>query len=434
MKKAARGPAGKGAVKTTMGRGSPLSFVALGSLGEDALEGVGAGARARLKRQLARVKKEAQQAESAQAGVLCQAVDALLSGHEGQRARGVAVVADALAADCQKLPPEHPLWTLLGRGIILRAIAEFHAGEPGNSLASYGEAAAMLRALDGDRAFELWSYAMQQRVRLLGKAEGDEAGRLLDELTGAVEARFNPYARNRVLEASSVWIDLVDRGDVLPLAAIRERAGRALALPRIEPSVYTWEFVLHLLGRQAMALRFEQRHEEALASCSAVLPLLRRGTTPRAREHAAWALAEGAFIAADLLARPSEALPFIAALRAMIGRPRSGPLACELGYGVAMEARCLLLLGRLDEARAAIRAVHELEAAWPGEKGLWAAVAAVGVIQGDVLQAEGKLLESHDAWRAVINRFASNRDSALQTEVTKARQRMTTEPTRKPLP
>jgi hypothetical protein len=61
-------------------------------------------------------------------------------------------------------------------------------------------------------------------------------------------------------------------------------------------------------------------------------------------------------------------------------------------------------------------------------------VAAVGVIQGDVLQAEGKLLESHDAWRAVIKRFASNRDAALQTEVTKARQRMTTEPTRKPLP
>jgi hypothetical protein len=391
---------------------------ALRGLGEDALEGVGAGSRARLKRQLARVKKEA---ETSEPGALYGAVDALLSGHEGQRARGVAVIADALAADCQKLPREHPLRTLLGRSTILRAVAEFHADNPEKSLASYGEAATLLGTLDGDRAFELWSYATQQRVRLLGKAQPDEAGRLLDELTRAVEARFNSYARNRALEASSVWIDQVDHGDALPLAAIRERAGRALALSRTAPNAYTWEFVLHLLGRQAMALRFEKQHEEALASCRATLPLVRLGTTTRAREHAAWALAEGAFLAADLLERPSDALPFIEALRALIGRPRSGPLASELGYGVAMEARCLQLLGRLDEARAAIRGVLDLEAAWPAEKGLRAAVAAVGVIQGDVLRAEGELIGSHAAWRAVIERFASNQDPAVQSEVTRAR-------------
>jgi len=428
-KAAAKAPAkaaAKAPAKAPARAAAGVSFAALRGLGEEALEGVGAGARGRLKKLLAGVKREAQRADPAGAAALVEAVEALLSGHEGQRAQGVAVIAAALAEDCKGLPAEHPLWPMVGRATLLQGIWEFHARRVEDSLASYGEAASLLGGLASGRAFELWSYAMQQRVRLLGCGEGDEAGRALDELAAAVGARFDAYARNRVLEATSVWVDRVDRGAAPPLAAIRRRAGQALALSRAEPNAYTWEFVLHLLGRKAMTLRFEGRHEEALGCCREALPLASRAATPRAREHAAWALAEGAFVAADLLERPSDALPFIAALRSLIGRPGSGDLASELGYGVAMEARCQLLLGRLGEARAAIGDVLALESAWPAAKGLRAAVAAVGVIEGDVLHREGRLLEAHDAWRAVIARFASDPDDALTSEVARARRRMAT--------
>lgn len=392
------------------------------ALGDEILAGLAPRLASRVRKLLDSVKRAATPA------ALADAVENLLSAYERQHAAGILPVTEALLATMRALPASHPLAPMPGRALLLQASTEWHAKHIEAARGLYAEAEASLEALPGERAFDLWSYAVQQRVRIcLDDSPGDgdfkEAKAHLDRLLSATARRFTPYARNRALEAVEAWeYEFGDEKQVWP--EVVETIDRALALPRDRPNLYTWCSLVHLLGRRALALRQQALHDEALEACRGVLALLPNATLERAREYAAWALAEGAFIAADLKAAPGEALPFLRELRAFFGKPRNAVEAPELAYGVAMEARCHLLLGHLDEASKALDELGALGKSWPRSDGVLTALVAGEVLRGDLLLAQGKLLEAHEVWRRVIERHADDPEEARRTEAIKARARM----------
>ncbi len=401
----------------------------LADLDEAALDGLTAPALAQGKKALARVKTAA--AEGLGALALHDALGALLGAHDGQHAAGIRTIVAALRLASLGLPPEHSIQPTVAWSLILQASAEWHAGDPNGAWQLYEEAAAALALHPSERARDLHAYAAQQLVRMrsgrdLGEPDFEASRALLEALMTSAEGRFAAYVRNRALEAAAVWVCNREESRALRKdnAAILELSERALALPRGQPNGHTWTFVLHLLGRRALAYREEGRLADAQASCAEVLSLLPQATLPRAREHAAWALAEGAFVAADLRERPDEALPFLLALRRLFAPPRNHVEASELAYGIAMEVRCAILGERPEEAARALDDLERLAAEYPRSAGVRTAVVASRVLRGDLLALRGARAEAIAVWRAVAEEFEDDPDLARQAESRKAVERM----------
>ncbi len=396
-------------------------------LGSDALEGLSPRDQSRARKLLNTMLKHAPEGRGSLP--LLDAVDGLLSVHEFKRAPGLRAIMEALKIAASDLPAGHPIHPLAARSLALQASNDWFAKDPDGAWKLYTDAAEMLAHHPSSRARDVRSYALQQRVRMqvggaLGSSQFEGARGGVEELIEEVERAFHAYARNRALEATDVWVSEYEGEPGHDRALILRLTTRALALPRHEGNTHTWAFVVSLLGHQALAYRLSDRLTEARQSCLEVLPLLPRVSGEQGRESAAWALAEGAFLCADLLEQPDDAVPFLRALRGLLARPRGEAEASELAYGMAMEARCALLQGQLDPAAQALDELDTFAKRWPGSSGVLTAVVSGQVLRGDLLRAQGRMLEAHEVWRAVARGYAEDPEQGRRTEAEKARKRM----------
>jgi tetratricopeptide (TPR) repeat protein len=304
-------------------------------------------------------------------------------------------------------------WMLLGRLL-------YNAYREPEALAPLERAMALLAGCDGpgdrNRATVAAKYHIVGRA-IAGDIDGalDELSRFSDQ---ALRAR-DPILRDRVLGIVSMLFNVVVKPRPEQALAL---ARMGLAVDRFSPSVQTWRLVLDCNNSVALALRKLGRNEEALEACRASEPFIARADDAEGKISAAWVLCEGAFIASDLLARPADALPFIASLRRVIGASRDPGMLAELAYGVAMEANCCYLLARTDDGlRACDEAIALAERAINDATAQGAFIAAHRV-KGQLLVTVGRISEAREGWSLAAKRFADSDNTAIRDEVAKVRQ------------
>ncbi|MEO6775292.1 MAG: hypothetical protein ABI467_20175 [Kofleriaceae bacterium] len=306
---------------------------------------------------------------------------------------------------------------IAARATIIAGRVRDKAKEKVNALALYDEALQLLGDDWSRDAQDLWGFAMQQRVRH-ARFLGD-ALEAVDTLATRAADVHNSYLSNRVLEASAAWMHRAATADrkAETIAVCR----RALACEIAEATALTWSHRIDLGCGLALALRQLDKHDDALAACREVLALQAHVTTDNQRANFSWALAEGAYIATEIFEQPSAALPFIAAIRALIDKPRNDDERVELAYGVVMEARCAFMLG--DDVRTT-KLLTELDKITDGAGNMTHALAAETLLRGDLAAKRGDRHGAIELWKELAKRHGTSKDDSLRECSKKASDRL----------
>lgn len=322
---------------------------------------------------------------------------------------------DAASCDEQFVSDAGWAWILEGRSRIDRSETTARAVQAlvrGTTLLSRSD-----DSVDRNR----YTVGLRYHARAIVESDVDSALDLLTIIVELSQRTGDKNIRNRALGCTSDLADAIQEQRPQDALAICDRA---LALDRGQPSRQTWLGLIDCTNARAIVLRKLGRTEDALVACEQSVQL--------ADEHAlgddaagsvAWALCEGAYIAAELTAQPDRALRLIASLRA-----RSGPVTpdtddevvAELAYAISMEARSWLAKDQPVEALTACDEAIAL-AERVDDSGARGAHAAALRLRGDALIALRRPQEARDAWTRAVERFIDDAAPAVRDEAIRAR-------------
>lgn len=346
-------------------------------------------------------------------------VDDILTWYKRGPVETMKALADRLddAASIDDRLQEHA-------GVALSRAGSVLWGQKLNDEASvyYRRAEARLGPLTSARALQCWSEAASSLASLLRAESLDDAALRFEALFRKTnEHPINSSVRYwTIFAARRVAASLCDSGRAADALAITSRA-LTLSLEGYALDAYWYEHWIQVHCNHVLALRFLERYREAIAAAEKALAFDRFATNDAAAVGICWIYAEAVFIAVDKLSDPATAMPFFAALREKAKHPKAAKLVRDVSYGVAMEAKALLLLGKSDDAlKSCVDAIEFAGRCAPPELGFasWACALA---IRGNALDAQGDRAGAEAAWREAIERFGANDDSNVRDEVAKSR-------------
>lgn len=270
-----------------------------------------------------------------------------------------------------------------------------------------------------------YTVGLRYHARAVVDHDVDSALELLGTIVEIAQQTGDKNIRNRALGCTRDLAELIYEERPQDAVAICDRA---LALDRAQPSQQTWLGVLDCNNARALALRKLGRIEDALVACEQSVQLADERDL-RGEDVAgsvAWALCEGAFIAAELSAQPDRALRLVAALRA-----RSGPIdadtdevvVAELAYAISMEARSWLSKDQPERALTACDEAITL-AKRSDDDGSRGAHAAALRLRGEALIALRRPSEAREAWTLAVERFIDDAKTSVRDEAIRARAKL----------
>jgi tetratricopeptide (TPR) repeat protein len=349
---------------------------------------------------------------------VCDALDDLLRALEAHKTARFEALALALDPCANALDPVARAagwaWALVGRERYCSA-----AFSP--AIAALERAEELLARFDDSPGRNRYTVALKYHALALAQTDPDSAIERLGKITAIAEQTREPSQRNRAIETCAQLVDhLLERrpSDVVAICQ------RALGLDRADATRFTWEVLLECSNGEALALRRLGRDGEALDACARTVELAANARSENAAVSLAWALCEGAFIAAERVADADAGLRFVSALRAQVGAVRDDTdkeVIAELAYAVSMEARCFLLKAESARALAACDEAVALAARAREDRGARGAHAAALRVKGEALSLLGREEEARAAWSECVERFIADDSDDVRDEANRAR-------------
>ncbi len=363
-------------------------------------------------------------ASAAKAGDLdsvCESLDDLLRALEAHKTARFEALALALDPCANALDPVARAagwaWALVGRERYFSA-----AFSP--AISALDRAEELLARFDDSAGRNRYTVALKYHALALAPTEPDSAIERLDKITAIAEQTREPSQRTRAIETCAQLVDhLLDRrpSDVVALCQ------RARGLDRADATRLMWEVLLECSNGEALALRRLGRDREALDACARTVELSANVRSENAAVSLAWALCEGAFIAAERVADADAGLRFVSALREQVGaidEQTDHEVIAELAYAVSMEARCFSLKAETDRAIAACDEAVALASRVGDDSGARGAHAAALRVKGEALSLLGREEEARAAWRECVERFVDDESDDVRDEARRARARL----------
>ncbi|MFO0559222.1 MAG: hypothetical protein U0269_14500 [Polyangiales bacterium] len=350
---------------------------------------------------------------------LVTAIDAAVRAFEAAKTADPSNLAeklDPLAREDERFVPAAGwAWTIAGRTRYQR-----DEMEPAVDALVRGEE--LLARLDDSVGRNRYTVALRYHALALAKTDADTSFDLLRRIVELSISTGDAHIRNRALTTTNDLAQDLHAQRPAETLAICERA---LSLDRSNAVRLTWHGVLDCNNSRALTLRKLGRLDEAVTACERTVEIAdeQRLDDDITAEIVAWALCEGAFVAAELAAQPDRALRFVGLLRARAGvldADTDEAVLSELAYAISMEARASLSKEQPEKAVTAcdeaIALVSKLDTA--SSRGAHAAALRV---RGQALSALGRLDEARADWTRAVEAFIDDEASAVRDEAIRAR-------------